>query len=519
MKTSFFTRVFFLCNICVLSFCNLIFPDFQWPLKEKTYITGSFGEFRKDHIHAGVDISTKGKTGLPVYAGETGLLHRIKIQYKGYGKAVYLKLQDGKFLVYAHLDRFSPEIEKIAYESQTKNGTYSIDINPKEKLLVKMGDLIGYSGDTGGVAPHVHIELRDRNENPINILKQGFNIYDKTPPKITDIAMCDTITSKCIQSFNAEKIPPEIEINGPIGLAVAVHDNSFGNKIGVYQMDLIIDEKLFFTVKMDKFSYDQFNDNFFLCNKNLYVNKNRIFYHLFKAFDNNLPFYVTKSNGILLLDKGRHTVEIRATDNAGNSDSVRFNIFYNLSSPPEKPQLSGETLFSSDKLIQIKIEKEDLYYPLKADIEKIQFQKLGELIPIAVYNIKPKDTIFKKAFVIVRSLDQIDKTGIYEYKNKKWKIITDGLIRNFNKIAVFKDITPPTIKITSTYPIFRAIIDDKGSGLNYEKLSLYIDKQKVIAEYSINRKELFYKMPSKGHNVICITEDMMGNLTKCEVKN
>jgi murein DD-endopeptidase MepM/ murein hydrolase activator NlpD len=495
-----------------------VFSDFQWPSKEKTYITGSFGEFRKDHIHAGIDISTRGQIGIPIYAGETGRLFRIKIQYKGYGKAVYIKLTNGNILVYAHLDRFSPEIEKIAQNSQVKNKTYSLDTNPDENLIINKGDLIGYSGDTGGVSPHIHIELRDKNENPINILKNGFDVQDKTPPSITGIATCDPITSRCIKSFKTENIPPEITVNGQTGLAVSLYDLSNGNKIGIYQIDLFIDGKLFFTVKMDKFSYDQFNDNFLLCNKDLYINSNRIFYHLFRAFDNKLPFYPLTSDGILNLSQGKHSAIINTTDNAGNSTTLKFNILYNQSAPLIKPKFTEETWFSPDKLFQLKIEKGNLYYPIKIIIEKIHLKAIGELIPLSAYDIKPKDAVFKNAVVSIKQPLKTEKTGIYKYENKKWKYLDKDTIRNLGRIALFKDTTPPSIKILSTYPAFRAKIEDRGSGLNYEKLSLYINKEKVIAEYSINRKELSYKASSKNCTILCTAEDMVGNLNKVETK-
>ena len=35
------------------------------------------------------------------------------IDYKGYGKTLYLRLNDGNLAVYAHLDKFSPEVENI----------------------------------------------------------------------------------------------------------------------------------------------------------------------------------------------------------------------------------------------------------------------------------------------------------------------------------------------------------------------------------------------------------------------
>ena len=45
--------------------------------------------------------------------------------------------------------------------------------------------MIGYSGNTGGSGgPHLHFEIRDKNQKPINPLLFGFEITDTTPPRL-----------------------------------------------------------------------------------------------------------------------------------------------------------------------------------------------------------------------------------------------------------------------------------------------------------------------------------------------
>lgn len=506
------TQIFF------LSVATPALSELQWPLKEKTYITGTFGEFRRKHIHAGTDISTLTKTGLPVYAGEAGFVYRIKTQCEGYGKAVYLKLNDGKILVYAHLDRFISKIEKIVSAAQEKEQQYEIDTYPKEKIPVQKGEIIGYSGDTGGVSPHLHIELRDKEEKPINILKHGLHIDDKTLPFITGLAVCDPIDTHCITYYSAKNIPAEIEIVGKKGLAVSAYDLNNGNRIGVYELFLIIDQKLYFKVKFDKFSYDEFNDNFILCNKDLYVNHGKIYYHLFRAFNNTLPFYTEEINGLLDLAPGNYPATIIAIDNSGNKNILQFNIVYKPSAYyPKYVQESLKTQ-SKDGLCNININKEDLYYPLKINIYPVTLEgKNEELIQVSkIYNIAPIEAVFRKAVISIKQ-DNKDRVGLYRYDNGKWKYMDDNVIYGFTHFALFKDITPPNIKIVSTYPIFRAKIKDAGSGLDYKKLSIYIDGKKTIAEYSVNRKELFCKIPKPGGKITCEAYDRAGNINKQEI--
>ena len=72
---------------------------------------GSYGELRSNHFHAGVDLKTQQREGIPVYATEDGYVSRIKVSVWGYGKVVYLRHPNGYTTVYAHLQKFAPKLE------------------------------------------------------------------------------------------------------------------------------------------------------------------------------------------------------------------------------------------------------------------------------------------------------------------------------------------------------------------------------------------------------------------------
>ena len=99
---------------------------FANPIKEKIVLSGTFGELRKNHFHSGLDIKTNGKVGMSVYASADGYISRIKISHYGYGKALYITHPNGYTTVYAHLNKFSPEIEKYIKSKQYKKETYEI---------------------------------------------------------------------------------------------------------------------------------------------------------------------------------------------------------------------------------------------------------------------------------------------------------------------------------------------------------------------------------------------------------
>lgn len=76
--------------------------DYLWPVGTYRILTGTFGEFRSSHFHAGIDISTNGINGAPVRAIEDGFVYRLKSMSTGYGRAIYLRLNDGNLAVYGH---------------------------------------------------------------------------------------------------------------------------------------------------------------------------------------------------------------------------------------------------------------------------------------------------------------------------------------------------------------------------------------------------------------------------------
>ncbi|HHU58654.1 MAG TPA: M23 family peptidase, partial [Bacteroidales bacterium] len=53
--------------------------DFHFPMDLPTFVSGSFGELRANHFHSGVDFTTGGKTGLPLYAIDEGYVARIGV--------------------------------------------------------------------------------------------------------------------------------------------------------------------------------------------------------------------------------------------------------------------------------------------------------------------------------------------------------------------------------------------------------------------------------------------------------
>ena len=95
--------------------------NYIWPTNASNYLTSSFCEYRPGHFHSAIDIKTWNKEGYPIYAISNASIYKIRVSPFGYGKVVYLLLDDGNYAVYAHLQKFSPELEEKVRAVQLSN--------------------------------------------------------------------------------------------------------------------------------------------------------------------------------------------------------------------------------------------------------------------------------------------------------------------------------------------------------------------------------------------------------------
>ena len=100
---------------------------FSSPINMKLAIAGTFGELRNNHFHSGIDIKTRQKKNIPIYAAQDGYISRIKVSTYGFGKALYITHASGFTTVYAHLERFNQKIQKRTLEEHYKYEKFEIE--------------------------------------------------------------------------------------------------------------------------------------------------------------------------------------------------------------------------------------------------------------------------------------------------------------------------------------------------------------------------------------------------------
>ncbi|HHB80117.1 MAG TPA: M23 family metallopeptidase [Saprospiraceae bacterium] len=194
MKYSMRTYIFLALTILVLSTSFLIFGEsfpkgeFRSPIKYPISLSGTYGELRPNHFHAGIDIkSPNGQSGADIVAAADGYVSRIKVRSGGYGNAIYMNHPNGYTTVYGHLSKFGPQIARYVKKKQYQKESFSVDLHPPSDMFrFHKGDVIGFMGNTGtSSGPHLHFEIRDRRtEEPLNALRFGLPVKDDLPPKL-----------------------------------------------------------------------------------------------------------------------------------------------------------------------------------------------------------------------------------------------------------------------------------------------------------------------------------------------
>ena len=261
----------------ILLFTNVISQNsVDYPLDIPIILSGTFGELRPNHFHAGIDIKTQGIEGLNVYSIADGYISRIQITHGGNGKALYIKHDNGQSSVYAHLKKFSKKIEKIVKKVQYSKESYTVKIFPKKnEYRITAKEIIGLSGNTGrSTGPHLHYELRDNKDRPINPMKYKFyKVKDTIPPVISGVYFKNfTKNISGIKyneaSFSKLKIKKinnslfrsdTLKISGLIGFGVNSYDrmNNTWNKMGLSEILTSENGIKKFDMNLNKFSYEE----------------------------------------------------------------------------------------------------------------------------------------------------------------------------------------------------------------------------------------------------------------------
>ena len=525
------------------------------PIDLPLNLSGTFGEFRSSHFHYGLDVTTNKKPGYNVYSIDSGSVVRINVSTSGYGKALYINHPNGLTSVYAHLKEFSPKIQEYIKTQQYLNKSYNVQrfFNNGE-MKVNKGDLIGYTGNTGGSSgPHLHFEIRDtKSQNPINPLSFNYKYDDSNRPIIKSLYLFnedDIFKKRNPKKYEIKKINDSLYIadkivySNKIGIGIEVYDrqsNNNYNRNGVYEVKMFIDSVLNFSYKMDKINIDEsvfrkiFYDYLLLKTKKKRIQK--VYYPLnskLNFLNHNVNTGIFKSS-----DKYEKDVLIEVSDWNNNKSYLNFKIEGITSNIIEK-SIDGIEVVPNQKYlikknnIEIGFKKNSFFNKVALNIEyQNDTLRIDEdIYPLRKsYNIKiykqVEDSIIKRQSYI----GLINKNGTVSYlkTNKKDNFFStnSSILGSYtlSRDSINPEVKPLNFSLNkdiSNQKTIRLRVYDKTSGI--KSYNVFINDKWALFEHEPKSNLIFHNIDDgiikNGENKITIKViDGVGNKTEFNSK-
>ena len=329
---------------------------FLFPINptQQNYLAGGMGDLRSDHFHAGIDIKTQGREGLPVYATGDGYISEVRVQTGGYGNVIFITHPNGFISVYGHLKTFAEPLASYVKKKRFENQSFEVKLTLKSTdFEVARGQIIGLSGNTGGSGgPHLHFEIRDNRNNILNPLNFGFSeIQDNLPPIFQQLIIKTLQTDSRINGEFGKKlfypskqvdgsytINQPINVNGEIGLEMLSVDkmNGTNNSNGISCAELFMDDEEVYYSHLERFPNEFSHDINVHNDYEIEQTRGNRFQKLFQDDGNDeLPIYKSSiSKGKLVINDGKiHQIKIKIWDTYENGSTINFTITGGITEP------------------------------------------------------------------------------------------------------------------------------------------------------------------------------------------
>lgn len=518
------------------------------PLDGPLYLSGTFGELRGNHFHAGLDIRTGGVEGKKVYAVASGYVSRIKVATNGYGKALYIQHPNGTTSVYGHLKKFEGAIQDAVIARQYSLEKYGFDwYVPAGKLKVTKGQVIALSGNTGGSGgPHLHFEIRDKRGKTANPLLYGIDVKDKLEPKIKGCRLYainykrkedyGCYGSKKLSKSGTFEVKP-----GGYGLGVNWVDyfSDRLNRLGINYAELQVDGKTIFTQKIEDFAFDQ----------GRYINNHIDYWHyaehgvryvkMYRDRGNPLHFY--SGNGKITIEDGQRVeVSVIASDFSGKKARCSFVL---IGKKDASDLTDGGNTVTGGKLCSptsasklssanatVSIPRSALYHATHMQLTETAAtgKAVSPMVRVnhsntplhksATISIKiPEEAKANKEKLVMMSYNQKTRQSSYE----GGKVSGNYVVETSKSLGMYYltiDTVPPKVTSLSLKRFLSFRVVDLTSDIGDYRCT--IDGKWVLLEYEPKANKLFGTIPKShkagNHELVLIVNDNAGN--KIEIK-
>ena len=543
-------KIKLICSVVVIHTAFFLWgqnkTDFVSPLDLPFSLSGTFGEPRSTHFHAGIDIKTQGKEGWEVKSIAPGHISRIRVSLGGYGKALYLDHPDQTSSVYAHLKKFAPKIEAYIKSIQYEKQSYTLHEFPKKgEFAISAGEVIGYSGNTGSSSgPHLHFEIRDTDsQKPLNPLLFNLPIKDSQRPQIQELFLFypqknNTLTHS--EFVSLKKVNDStyhthlIKSCGKIGLGLKMFDRQdlSYSRNGIYKARVEINGKTIVRYEFDQLDYSDSKKLLVNLDYPTFIKKRSKILKLF--FQNHKPLTFMKylnNEGLFNIELGKsYLVKVIIEDFSGNSSYIEIYIDGTKKKIPNK-KLEGK-LIEPRLDYTLTLNDKELYFPKKTFFENaiIQIEEAKNSISIGP-NLFPFDNPYEIQFK-TNEEDSIKlrQTFIAKKTEKKISFLPTTLdkghwktkVKDMGNFTLARDSVAPKISPSNFRPnqwlsklkYIKVNISDDFSGIKSYRGT--INGKWVLFEYEPKRKLLTYDFSDKvfeqaKHELELEVEDNVGN--------
>ncbi|MBR9914499.1 MAG: M23 family metallopeptidase, partial [Algicola sp.] len=528
------------------------------PLDIPLVLSGSFAELRSNHFHSGLDIKTQQRTGLDVIAAAEGYVSRIKVSHFGYGKALYITHPNGYVSVYAHLSKFSPKIERYIKACQYQKESYEVEMFPSpNELPISSNELVAFSGNSGSSGgPHLHFEIRDNEERPINPMLFGLDIKDTKRPTLTGVYAYPKnrkshvehekkrVELRLIPQSNGDYKTAPIEALGDIGFGIVSYDQlDFAyNKNGLNNIQTFYNGNKSFEMDFKRFSFDESKHINRYIDYEIYKKEKSRIQKLFVESGNVLSMLKdVDANGYIKVEDSTNTVyKVRLRDFKGNESWLSIPIKGTpVKEKLEAPELLPNHFIQANQVNELQKDHISVYFPKQTfyDDFHIDFNVSNDTLTLH------KDVVpLLKSYTIkydISNYDDEDKEKLFIAKlygyyqrpsyisTKRFGNTLSARTKYLGTFALASDTINPTIepvnfqdgKWISKLDYLKIKIDDDLSGISNYRAT--INGKWILMEYDYKKDTLTYDF-SDGvnseteNNLKIIVTDNVGNSTTFE---